>query len=167
MKVYIKLHSNEQYTFKTKVVQPVNRQIKKTPFFFRRNKNFQHITDMFAFRWLKENKITRDQKLSVCVVIYTARKFWWIMSRYLIKVQSVGIKVSKIRNLYLRTDFSYLRIHTSSIRKNTLRDVPLIKLSFLRFVSTGCFLIILKFIRSKHMANRGSSAIIFNKILFH
>jgi len=31
MKIYIKLQTNEQYTFKTKVVQPTNRHI-KNPF---------------------------------------------------------------------------------------------------------------------------------------
>jgi hypothetical protein len=29
MKIYVQLQSNEHYTFKTKVVQPTNRQIKK------------------------------------------------------------------------------------------------------------------------------------------
>jgi len=75
------------------------------------------------------------------------------MSRCIIKVWSVGINVSKTRNLYLRIGFSYLRIYTNSISNNTLHDVYLIKLSFLRYVSTGCFLIILKFIQNKHTAN--------------
>jgi hypothetical protein len=152
MKIYIKLQSNEQYTLKQRLYSRLIDTL-KTPFFFRRNTKFRHITDMSASRWLTQNKITHDQKLSVSVVIHSARKFRWIMSSCIIKVWSVGIKVSKIRNFYFTIGFSYLRIHTNSICNNTLHDVSLIKLSFLRFVSTGYFLIILKFIRSKHMAN--------------
>jgi len=45
----------------------------KNPFFFKRKTKFRHITDMPASRWLTQNKITHDQKLSVSVVIHTAQ----------------------------------------------------------------------------------------------
>jgi len=35
-----------------------------------------------------------------------------------------GWQVSKIKNIYLRTDFRYLQIYTSSIHNNTMHDLP-------------------------------------------
>jgi hypothetical protein len=43
--------------------------------------------------------------------------------------------------LYLRNDFRYPRIHTSTIRNNALHDLTLIKMTVVRFVGTGGFLI--------------------------
>jgi len=43
--------------------------------------------------------------------------------------------------LCVRTDIRWLRIHTSSIRKNALHDLTFIKLVAARFVVTGGFLI--------------------------
>jgi hypothetical protein len=46
----------------------------------------------------------------------------------------------KIKNVYLRTDFIYLRIHTSSTRNNAWHDLTLIT-TVANFVGTGRFLI--------------------------
>ena len=43
---------------------------------------------------------------------------------------------------YLRIDFRYLQIHTSSMRNVAMLDLVLIKLTVARFVGTGSFLII-------------------------
>jgi len=48
--------------------------------------------------------------------------------------------VSKIKHLYVRTDFRSLLIHTSSIHKNALHDLTLIKPNVARFEGTGGFL---------------------------
>ena len=59
--------------------------------------------------------------------------------------------VSKIKNLYLRTDLRYLRIHSSDIHNNELRDFALIKLNVARFVGTSWLLIsYLTVIRDEH-----------------
>jgi hypothetical protein len=57
------------------------------------------------------------------------------------KYGTSGWQVSKIKNLYLRTDIRYLRIHISDIHNNALRHLTLIKLNVPRFVGRGCFLI--------------------------
>ena len=49
---------------------------------------------------------------------------------------------AKIKDLYLRTDFGWLRIHSSSIRDNALHDLTLIKITVNPLVDTGCFLVI-------------------------
>jgi hypothetical protein len=48
---------------------------------------------------------------------------------------------SKPKNVYLRNDFRWLPIHTSSIRNYAMHDMTLIKLAVARFVGTGSFLI--------------------------
>ena len=50
---------------------------------------------------------------------------------------------TKIKHLYLRSDFRYTIIYTSSICINALHDLHLIKMSVPRFVGTGNFLEIL------------------------
>jgi hypothetical protein len=57
------------------------------------------------------------------------------------KYGTSGWQVSKIKNLYLRTDIRYLRIHTSDIHNNALRYLTLIKLNVPRFVGRACFLV--------------------------
>jgi hypothetical protein len=52
-----------------------------------------------------------------------------------------GRHLSKIENLYLRTDFRQMPIHTGSIRNNVLHDLALIKMNVARYVGTGSFLI--------------------------
>jgi hypothetical protein len=56
------------------------------------------------------------------------------------KYRASGWWVSKIKNLYLRTEFRELRIHINRIRNNVLHYLTLITLTAARFVGTGCFL---------------------------
>ena len=61
-----------------------------------------------------------------------------------------GWQASKIKNLYLRTDYIYIYIythththtliHTSSIFDNAFHDLTLIKMTVARLVGTGGFL---------------------------
>jgi hypothetical protein len=51
------------------------------------------------------------------------------------------IGIQNLKNVYLRTDFRELRIHTSSMRNNVLHVLTLIKLTVARFVGTGGFVI--------------------------
>jgi hypothetical protein len=74
-----------------------------------------------------------------------------------------GRLVSKIKNLFLRTDFRWLRIYANSIRNNALYDLTLINLIVACFTGTGDFLISHFVVRSKHTANYLNSAIIFSK----
>ena len=57
------------------------------------------------------------------------------------KCRVSGRQVCKIRYLYLRTDFTLLRIHTSSICNNALKGCTIIKMIVARFVGTRGFLI--------------------------
>ena len=52
-----------------------------------------------------------------------------------------GPHVSKIKNLYLRTNFTYMLIHTRRIRNNAMHQLTLNEITVARFVGTGCFLI--------------------------
>ena len=74
-----------------------------------------------------------------------------------------GRLVSKIKNLFLRTDFRWLRIYANSIRNNALYDLTLINMIVACFTGTGDFLIRHFVVRSKHTANYLNSAIIFSK----
>ena len=51
------------------------------------------------------------------------------------------MKYVKLKNSYIRTDFRELRIYTSSIHHNGLRDFTLITLTVARFLGTMGFLI--------------------------
>ena len=48
--------------------------------------------------------------------------------------------VSNINNLYFRTNFRQILIHTCSIPNNTMHDLTLIKIIVAHFVGTGFFL---------------------------
>jgi hypothetical protein len=53
----------------------------------------------------------------------------------------IGVRMTGMKNLYLRIGFRSLRIHNTSMHENTLHDLILIKLIIARFVGAGGFLI--------------------------
>ena len=61
--------------------------------------------------------------------------------RIISRAQIRDLQVSKIKNLYIRTDLRSLRIHTSNTRNNALHYLTVIKMIVGRFVGTGSFLI--------------------------
>ena len=53
----------------------------------------------------------------------------------------VGKNISKVKNLYLGTDFSELRMLTGSTRNHEKHDFSLIRLNVADFAGTGGFVI--------------------------
>jgi len=87
------------------------------------------------------------------------------------KYRMSGRQICKIKNLYFRTDFRQLRIHTGSIRNNALYYLTLFKKSVARFVATVGFLVFSTVIRNTHThththTRTHTQPITFNKMLF-